>query len=125
MSLQPAKGCFPSSSVQYCIQHSVTHIAHMPQFHVSVCSLCVHVLYVQLPEGSLSKNVSTMSFTDAGKPLPKGLNSVAILDTAFTKTTRKCLLSENTTTGLGPDRLRLSLSVCEVSALLSSCALLL
>ena len=57
-SQQQSKSCFLSSSVQYCIQRSVTHIAFMPQFHVSVCSLCVRILYVKLPQRSLSKNDS-------------------------------------------------------------------
>ena len=78
-------------------------------------------MYVQLPEGSLAKNSSTKHLTDTGKPLPKGSNSVTVLAAAFVRITWKWWSFENITTGLGPDFWRLSLSVCEVSTLLSSC----
>ena len=80
-------GCVASASSQrvasHPLQSNTASSVLLPICH----SLCGHVLHVQLPEGSLSKNVSTVSFTGAGKPLPKGSNSVAILDTAFIKTT--------------------------------------
>ena len=121
---QLSKGCFPSSSVQYCIQRllPILPICHssMYQSAVSESTSCMS----QLPEGSWSKNFLTIHLTDAGKSLPKGSNSVTVLDAAFVRITWKWWSSENTTTGLGPDLWRLSLSVCEASTLLSSCVLL-